>query len=201
MLGGMLYLSSFESKAKALAVYRDLLDKKRHPKNMGDRIIELTAENKQLKELVGKWEKAARAGNDALWEIDVEKKELKEELEKVRQEAQRDVEKARKEGYDEAAQFHDLNGYSRGRADAQEEIDTLEGRLSEAAKIRAEFDEWLHKKCWQSWIIADRWKETNERLRGVLSPPTPTAESPDKKMEETKKPKECSCNMCKDGYS
>ncbi len=64
--------------------------------------------------------------------VDAEKavKEKDVELEKVRHEANIAIEKARKEGYDESAQYHDLNGYSRGRADAEEEIERLQKEIT-----------------------------------------------------------------------
>jgi flagellar biosynthesis/type III secretory pathway protein FliH len=59
----------------------------------------------------------------------------KKEIEAVRREAYFAIEKAKEERMEELRAEADLNGYSRGRADAQEEIDELEAKIEAANKI------------------------------------------------------------------
>lgn len=43
-------------------------------------------------------------------------------------------------------------------------------KFEAANKIIAEYNEWFHKKCWQPWIIAEKWKATFEQLNALYIP-------------------------------
>ncbi len=84
----------------------------------------------------------------AYWEkvYDELKKKLssaEKELELVRQEAIRAIEKAKTERYESLEMQADLNGYSRGRADAEEELKKCEEKLETIRKLKDEAPLWV----------------------------------------------------------
>jgi len=84
--------------------------------------------------------------------------------------AKKEIEKWRQQQKD------DYTTYFEAVSDRDSEIVELKAKIEAANEIITKYDKWFHTKCWQPWIIAEKWKDTFDNLRGALYIPRKEAE-------------------------